>query len=204
MISDFLEKRLADKLRDVPPDKIISPNPHVVGPAIEALKFTAQESDLREMFSSLIANAMVSDRMVNVHPAFVDMIKSMSGDDAKVMKQIIRESPSALIDIKVSATGTPGWHYIARNVGLVGSKAGLADPWLAIAAINNLERLGLITLLSNQRLKNEDAYEEIIGHSDIVKIKNDNTVEGTSSVIFDRHGAEITRLGRMFAASCIS
>src|SRR5690349_4676457 len=40
---DFISTKVADRLKDVPPEDIITPKPNVAGPAIEALRYTGHE-----------------------------------------------------------------------------------------------------------------------------------------------------------------
>ncbi len=75
-IEDYLMSSITKKLEKVPPEKIITPDPHVVGPAIEALKYTAQNPNLREMFSSLIASSM--DPSMRWYPQFGQFCANLS------------------------------------------------------------------------------------------------------------------------------
>lgn len=47
MIKPRLIDKLAEKLKYVPEERIAPPNPTIAGPAIEALRFAANEPDLR-------------------------------------------------------------------------------------------------------------------------------------------------------------
>ena len=80
-IKDFLENKVTEKLENVPEDRITTPPPNVVGPAVEALKFTGQDPTLQDMFANLIANSLDSKTILEAHPSFVYMIKSLSSDD---------------------------------------------------------------------------------------------------------------------------
>src|SRR5258707_14575419 len=60
-IKDFVSTRVAEKLKDVPPERITSPDPHVVGPALEALRYTGHEENLRELYANLLATSLDAD-----------------------------------------------------------------------------------------------------------------------------------------------
>ena len=47
MIKPRLIDKLAEKLKYVPEERIAPPNPNIAGPAVEALRFAANEPDLR-------------------------------------------------------------------------------------------------------------------------------------------------------------
>jgi hypothetical protein len=78
-LKDYLEERLAEKLKKVPAEKIITPNPTVAVPAVESMRYTAHDPTLRELYASLLASAMNADTADKAHPAFVEMIMA---DDA--------------------------------------------------------------------------------------------------------------------------
>lgn len=55
----------------------------IAGPTLEALRYTYDETELREMYENLLASAM-DTRIVNqAVPSFVDAIKQMSPLDGK-------------------------------------------------------------------------------------------------------------------------
>lgn len=85
-IEDFVINRVAEKLRSVPPGDIRTPEPHVACPALEALRFTGHEETLREMYANLLANSLDARTAEIAHPAFVDIVKSMSPDEARIMQ----------------------------------------------------------------------------------------------------------------------
>ena len=80
-ISDFLENKVADKLENIPEESITTPPLNVVGPAVEALKFTGHDETLQDMFANLIANSLDSRTALEAHPSFVDIIKNISSDE---------------------------------------------------------------------------------------------------------------------------
>ena len=201
-IATWLNKDVSEKLQDVSPEKIVAPNPHVVGPAIEALKFTAQEEELRDMFSELIASSLNSDKKDEAHPSFVEIIKSMDKTDALIIKELSKNSPIELIDIKKQKTDSQTFEYIARNITLLGVNAKLEKPWSSIASLNNLERMGLCKITTTQHLSDEKAYEEIKNNVDIQKVFDDNTIEGKVKVDIQKGAVEITRFGKMFIKTC--
>jgi len=65
------EKLLEQKLKKVDYDKIVSPESYVAVPAIQAISYSMNSSELRNLYANLIAKAMVIDTKDNVHPSFV-------------------------------------------------------------------------------------------------------------------------------------
>ena len=68
------EKLLADKLKDIPEEKIVEPEPYVAVPALQQLSYSFDSKELREMYANLLASSMNADKKWSVHPSFVDII----------------------------------------------------------------------------------------------------------------------------------
>lgn len=203
-IKDWLNETIAKKLENVEPENIVAPNPHIAGPAIEALKFTAQEEELREMFATLLANSINSNKNSDVHPAFVDLIKSMDNIDARILRVLAKRTNAPLIDIGISRSNESTVRYSARNVTLLGVQANLDDPWKAMSSIENLERMGLCAIIKSHSLHDDGMYEEIQKNKDVkVHIEKYTQDEG-STLNLTKGAVEITQFGRLFVSSCIT
>ena len=76
---DETKKLLAQKLADVDPEKIVEPEPYVAVPAIQAISYSMNSEELRNLYANLLAKAMNSDTKDFVHPSFVEIIKQKIG-----------------------------------------------------------------------------------------------------------------------------
>jgi DNA-binding PadR family transcriptional regulator len=142
-ISEYLEKALIDKLKEVAPERIKTPDPAVAGPAVEALRFTAHEPALRELFANLLATAMNADSAEKSHPAFVDIIRQMAPDEALIFELV--GAQIAFYSLKID-------HELSDNTRVTSYDQyqrlnnSLTHPQLILSGLNNLSRLGLITI----------------------------------------------------------
>lgn len=84
-IKDFVSRKVAKKLQNVNEHDIETPNPMVAGPALEALKYAGHEEILREMYANLLANALDKNTKNDAHPSFVEIIKQISPNEAKLL-----------------------------------------------------------------------------------------------------------------------
>jgi hypothetical protein len=91
-IGKWLEEAITKKLKDTPEAKIVEPNPRVAVPAVQALLYSMDDEFIREMFANLLAADMDADRKDGVHPAFVELIKEMTPEDAKVLTSVVERS----------------------------------------------------------------------------------------------------------------
>jgi len=84
-IEHFVKTKVTEKLINVPEENIEVPSPTVVGPALEALKYTGHEETLREMYANLLANALDKNTKKDAHPSFVEIIKQLSSAEAELL-----------------------------------------------------------------------------------------------------------------------
>jgi abortive infection alpha-like protein len=84
-IKDFVSSNVSEKLKNVPPENIETPDPLVAGPAIEALRYAGHEETLRNMYANLLANALDKETKSNTHPSFVEVIKQLSPSEANLL-----------------------------------------------------------------------------------------------------------------------
>ncbi|OWF71984.1 hypothetical protein B4903_22605 [Yersinia frederiksenii] len=85
-IKDFVSTKVAEKLKDVPPENLISPKANVAGPALEALRYIGHDESLSNLYANLLASSMNKDTANSTHPSFVDIIKQLTSDEAKLFK----------------------------------------------------------------------------------------------------------------------
>lgn len=77
---------LANKLKHIKEDDIVSPEPYVFIPAFQAITYCIDNKELINMFANLLAKSMIKEDKDFVHPAFVEIIKQMSPLDAQNLK----------------------------------------------------------------------------------------------------------------------
>ena len=99
-----IKKLLEYKLENVEPEKIITPETYVAIPAIQAISYSMDSEELRNLYANLLAKAMNSDTKDMVHPSFVEMIKQMSPTDALIFSYIISSPIRPLITIKITSS----------------------------------------------------------------------------------------------------
>ncbi len=60
------DKILAEKLKDVDPDRIIEPEPYVAVPALQAISYSMDNDELRELYANLLAKS--AEKLKDVDP----------------------------------------------------------------------------------------------------------------------------------------
>lgn len=202
-ISNFLENRVAEKLEKVPEERISTPPPNVVGPAIEALKFTGHDETLQDLFANLIANSLDSKTVLEAHPAFVDIIKNISSDEGLILKLFASAQQFPMIDVKLNIKKKGGFNILHRNVSEIGKLANCKHPQLTANYLDNLCRLGLLDIPSGQRINDPKAYESLTSDPGIEQLKKQFENNEDLSIGFEQKFIEVTGMGRQFINACV-
>jgi hypothetical protein len=201
-IRDFVRERVAAKLDNVPPEEVQQPKPHIAVPAIEALRYTGAESELSELYANLLATSMDRATAYRAHPGFVDMIKNMSPDEARIMRFLATHGDQPLINIKLVVNEHGHFRTPHRHVSLIGLKAGCEHPPLASNYLDNLSRLGLVEI-PDKYLTNDKLYTEIEEFPQIKQITDSLSKEEGARVEIEKLKVELTDLGRQFIRACV-
>jgi hypothetical protein len=137
------------------------------------------------------------------HPGFVDMIKNMCPDEARIMRFLTVNLNYPLIDIKIVTLPDNGFSVSHRHVSLLGIDSQCEYPPLASNYIDNLERLGLLQVRTDVRMKADEPYKRIEEHNQIATILTDlRKLEG-KRIDVDKFRLEVTDLGKQFIRACV-
>ncbi len=203
-IEGFLHGTVAEKLSETPTKEIIEPKPHVAGPAIEALRFTGYEESLRDLYANLLAASMDARTAFMAHPSFVEIIKQLTPDEARLLEYFSTVDSLPVIDINSGyEDGSMGFNVVAVNMSLFGRDANCEHAHLTPSYIDNLSRLGLVIIPPDRSYAGDDAYEELENYPSVIEIKRQiDSEEGRVSKI-ERNFVRITELGEQFINACV-
>ena len=84
LLSD-LRKMLEEKLKNIPSENIVPPSPRIAVPTLQNASIT-EDIEIRELYAQLLANSMNETMKDGIHPAFVEIIKQLSPDEAKILR----------------------------------------------------------------------------------------------------------------------
>ena len=201
---EFIATKVADRLKDVPPEDIITPKPNVAGPAIEALRYTGHEESLSDMYANLLAAAMDKNTAAGAHPAFVEIIKQLTPDEAKLIAYLLQPVPLPLISVRAEHSDfEKGGYDIANNISLFGEKAHLEQQYVVRTYLDNLCRLGLIALPEDNAYINTEVYTELEGSHEVKSYQTPGRLKPGYEFKLSHHAVKITNLGRHFGKLCV-
>ena len=198
---DETKKLLAQKLENVEPEKIVEPEPYVAIPTIQAISYTMNSKELRELYATLLAKAMNSDTKEYVHPAFTETIKQLSPEDAAYFKRLSELEYRPIVSVVLE--NPEGSEYlVAKNVNLF-SHGYVNNQELSL---NNLSRLGLINIPEDVFYADEHVYTDLL---ETVKLqytypKYKHLYPSSINIDYYKRKIDITHYGSAFRDICIS
>ena len=157
---------IEDKVKKLSPDKIVEPEPYVVIPAIQQLCYCQNNEVLRNLYANLLVSSMNADKKWDVHPAFVDIIKQLSPDEAKIINYVenAKNRFMPLIDVKgLDKDRSPkdsGHELIITNFTTVGFCV-IEKKENICKYVDNLLRLNLFEIPPTYHLTNPSLYETL-------------------------------------------
>lgn len=202
-LKDFVATKVSERLKDVPPEDIIPPKPNVAGPALEALRYTGHEESLSEMYANLLAAAMTKETAAGAHPSFVEIIKQLTSDEAKLLKHMSSALILPMISISRATSGQQGQITIVSNYSHFGLHAKCEYPAMTPTYIDNLSRLGLIHVPEFGHYTDAIHYQALESHPEIVNLEKSIESNPGVSVSIQKKMVKITELGKQFARICV-
>lgn len=193
------EKLLEQKLKNVDEEKIVSPESYVAVPAIQAISYSMNSDELRNLYANLLAKAMVISTKDEVHPSFVEIIKQMSPLDSIIFKEIMQRQVNPILYLTME-NSDGAFNTFMTNV----TDINLASQNLISVSIDNLARMKLIQIPEDGFYTNDKIYDSIF-ETDYYKKQKEihpKTVDGFK-FSYVKKMIEKTNLGKLFYEICV-
>lgn len=206
------EKEMEHKYNSIPEKERVEPQLHIVGPTMESLKYNIMDDDLAELFSNLLVSDMDMRTQNLCTPAFVKVIEQLSPADARVFKAVFNECAKAeIIPIcKVDLCKIDDEKRKIRKeylpLYLVGIEVDGLNPNDISKSLQNLERLGLLTIDFLKWRSDDEVYNKLIDNSYIESLKAwANQIAGESYIakVGSKGLLELNDFARDFAKVCL-
>jgi hypothetical protein len=143
------EEDLKKKASHIPIDLIIEPKAAIAGPALQAMVFASDEPPLKDMYLNLLATAMDSRFASQAHPAFVEIIKQISSDEAEPLRNILTyQNPIPIAELHAKSKVNSSYDVVARHVLNVmdHERTEHVEIDALEAKVDNWIRLGLVSV----------------------------------------------------------
>lgn len=194
------EKLLAQKLENVSPEKIVTPKTYVAVPAIQAISYSMDSEDLRNLYANLLAKSMISDIQDSVHPSFVEIIKQMSPMDAKIFDLIFKSTVRPLINLQrmLTSGGIQPIQYHCSWIKTFSIKQ-------VATSIDSLIRLGLIEIPYVESYTTKSVYDKV-KHNPLFKVLEQQSLsilQENEILNYEERYIKTTDLSTLFYNICV-
>lgn len=168
-------KDLENKVLEIPESRLVESSVNILGPAMEGLKYNLEEEHIKEMFTNIIVSDMDSSKKTKVIPAYIEIVKQLSREDALFLKKIKESVVPELYAIKTKYvlegeySFIPGEKFFMYNKEIIESQGenvtvrsyeGRTEK-INQFIIDNLERLNLVELQFGEFFTDENTYNRI-------------------------------------------
>lgn len=202
------KKLLEEKLQNTPPEMIQPPEPHIAVPALQYISYCMDNDELRDMYANLLANSMNSVVKNGVHPGFVEIIKQLSPDEAKLLKYMRSQHRIPTLGMKLLFSNG-GHATILKDFSNAPELSGCEHTLESEQYIDNLVRLGLMKRSVNEWYHDEKIYEPLKNHSFIrfqwsQYADNKQNISDYQKLDYEKGYCELTAFGKNFCSICLT
>jgi len=199
-ISDYLDVAIPEYFakRKVKKENIITPDPNIAVPLIEAMRYTSHKPELREMFTNLLGASM-NNETYDEHPAFVEMIKQLCADECKILKYLYVNHKTTMVKVRFRLYTGEVFDEVPYFSD-IGIKSNCEHPSKFPEYLDNLHRLGLVQIFYGRYLSDDAHYEELRKKPKYIHTVRSNYFVKT---IMKKSVYELSALGKKFCYVCI-
>lgn len=200
-------KLLERKLENVPVENIITPPSYIGVPALQAISYCMDDESLCNMYAELLAHAMNTDTVNDVHPTYVEIIKQMSPYDALIFQNLVKELVKPCISLRYEKEDASGYPIIDCFAFDDVDRFPIIPTQVSL---ENLERLRLIEINKNFHYSNREKYRQLRNSSGLNRILkqyvNDNESElppNEYQIVVKEFAIMVRGFGQFFARACL-
>lgn len=156
------KKLLEAKLANIDPERIITPEPYIAVPVLQAISYCMDNELLRNMYANLLASSMTLTTKNNVHPSYIEIIKQLSPDEAKILEYLYINQFSPVIYFLYDNINPKTNKSIQEVYSLIGEKAKCEIVDNIQEYFENLDRLKLIEDCPDDFINLPNAHDELM------------------------------------------
>lgn len=190
---------IQERVAKIPEERLQLPPLMIYGPTVQALGYTVEEPELRSMFANLLAISMDSENFHLAHPAYVEIIKQICPDEAKILRLLSEKHHDVIAHVKYHENSNQkGFTYLIKNISTLAVRANCDRVQKGPIYLTNLQRLGLVDIPVNWWYSDDSLYNELFEWFDAWKM---SYREG--EVTLEKSTIRLTSLGADFVRVCI-
>lgn len=194
---------LAQKLEHVAEDKIVTPNAYVAVPAIQAISYSMDSEELRNLYANLLAKSMNIDTKDYVHPAYVNIISQMTPLDAKILQFIMDKPDKDFPIVQLIAANEISQIILQPNI----TPITFASIKAISISIENLSRNNLVYIINQLYAEETDGYNSIYNsdhYKNYIENQEKNMPSSYPFLKKEEKACILSAFGKSFCDICIS
>ncbi len=147
------------KLEPIPEEHLVTPKLVVAVPAMEALGYSLDEPTLKDMYLTLLATASDERVREQAHPAFAEIIRQLTAEEAELIGVMLRFSELPIVRI-VENVDPNAFNILRTHVlDLTDDILGPTECPMSSVYVDNWVRLGLAEVDYLTAVFGEHAYD---------------------------------------------
>lgn len=194
---EFLNS-LRINLSNIPSDKLISPQSQILITVSDDVISCLDSKNLRDMFSSLLANSCNMDFSSVIHPSFSSTIKSMSPYDAQVFQKFVSEYDSLFVGAAYMVSMPDIEKYLILHECILFPESPFDDYEMQSLSISSLVHLGLINFNESEPYSPGSKFE----NNDYVTLLEEQYSGSNNKLLIRRVQVHLTPYGEAFVKAC--
>ncbi len=190
------QKDLEEATKDIPADNLIEPKASVAAPALQGLAFSHEEPDLKMMYLQLLSTAMDGRKAGSAHPAYAEIIRQLTSDEARLLNQVIDYGPLIPI-VRLAEQRQIGIGIVLKSIISYShpDTGKQIDTPQVPAMIDNWMRLGLVSVTYERRLIAKGEYDWAQSRPEYIELRK----KAKKGVEIKEGIMELTAFGSSFA-----
>lgn len=195
------EKDISEKGKDIPPERLIEPKHSLAGPILQSLAFSHEEESLKDMYLNLLKSSMDSKTENDAHPAFIEIIKQLTSEEANILSSLLCEdAPYPIIDIRRNVVGKNEWTNLLRHILDFTDKnlIPIENPRMS-AMVENWIRLGLVEVGYNAHIVGDNVYDWADDRPEVIYCKSQYETDDKHEIGIKKGFLKRTSLGAQFS-----
>lgn len=200
------QKLLEEKLKNVRPEDIEPPEAYIAVPALQNISYCMDSKELRNMYANLLANSMNKVVKNKVHPGFVEIVKQLTPDEAKIIRGIYLRKVIPIITVRYENDMGEGID-IFKDFSDIAEKTNCEETLEVGKYFDNLIRLGLLAKAeAHSSLVDKKLYEPLKENQNIKKLEEipqSYQNQGYTKCKFKESYFEMTPYGNAFCEICV-
>ena len=203
---ESVEQLVKAKLGKCSVEQIVPPSPRIAVPTLQNASIT-EETDIREIYANLLVNSMNAEKKNSVHPSFVDIIRQLSSDEAKILCYLKTHHTIPTVSIRLPI-GTSGYGRVLDDFTDVPELINCECTDSTVFQFNNLIRLGLVKKWHSDLFVSEKEKARLRAHP-VVQMNYEKARESVSRIkqftkVDERiEYYDLTEFGSVFCKVCI-